>query len=707
MKRYNFVALFALTASVLVSAAQPANAQDDSYADVQAGQFDNGKMFTVDDPPLAYFEEAYGFTPDAAWFEHAQLGALRFATYCSASFASADGLILTNHHCARQSVTRVSEEDGTDYNEPGFYAQSLADERPIEDLFVEQLISIEDVTAEVNAAADAAVGDEDRQAARRATITAIQDRMGESLGEDHRVQVVTLYSGGQYKAYTYKRYNNIRLVFAPETQMGYYGGDPDNFTFPRYSLDFSLFRAYDDDGNPLETEDFFQWNPEGTEEGDLVFVIGNPGSTTRMQTIAELEYRRDINEPAILDALHSRELAYGAFVENNPDHPATPELLDTYFGLANSRKAYAGRVEGLRDPYIMARRAAAERDFQAELAARADLQSEYGGIIGAIAANRAAARDLGPMYKAFVGFSAGSSLTSTVIARSILAYQYSSAADEDSRAEIRGQMLEMEDQPLELQQAILTARLEDFATYLGSESDVSRATLGSRTPSASARAIVEGSALTTSEGAAELLDSGDLAADPGVAFVRAIMPSFEQFQQEFRAANAEVGELAAKLALARFEVFGTSQPPDATFTLRISDGVVKGYEYNGTIAPTHTTFYGLYDHYYSYGPEAENGAWNLPQRWLDAQDHIDLSTPYNFVATADIIGGNSGSPVLDRDLKVVGIAFDGNIESLPGNYIYLDEFNRTVSVDVRGMLAALEQVYGMNHIAQELRNGGM
>ncbi len=707
MKRFHFVALAAFAVLFLAASPQQALAQNDVLDDVQAGLFDNGKMFTLDEPPLDYFRDEYGFTPDDDWFLHAQLGALRFATYCSASFVSGDGLILTNHHCARQSVTQVSVEDGVDYNEPGFYAQSMDEERPVEDLFVEQLISIVDVTAEVFASTVNATDDQARQQARQAAIQEIETRMGETAGEGHRVQLVTLYSGGQYKAYTYKRYDNIRLVFAPETQMGYYGGDPDNFTFPRYSLDFSIFRAYDENDEPLQTPDFFQWNPEGTSEGDLVFIIGNPGSTTRMQTVAELEYRRDINEPAILDALHTRELAYGAFVTNNPEDPATPELMDTYFGLANSRKAYEGRVGGLRDPYIIARRLDAENDFRAELANRPGLRAQYSGLFDSIEANRAAARDLGPMYGAFVGFSAGSSLSSTVTARSIMAYQYLNSDDAEAQAEIRGQMLEMEDQPLDLQQGILAARFQDFLDYLGNDSEITQAALGGRIPEDAARTMVRSSGLATAEGTAALLDGGDLASDPGVQMVMAIMPQFTQFQQAYRAASSEVSELASNLGRARFEVFGTSIPPDATFTLRISDGLVKGYDYNGTVAPTHTTFYGLYDHYYSYGPEAENGSWDLPSTWLPIPEGLDLSTPYNFVSTNDIIGGNSGSPMLDRDLNVVGIAFDGNIESLPGNYIYLDEYNRTVSVDVRGMLAALEHVYGMENLARELRNGGM
>ena len=697
--RYTSTTLFAL---LLVFGAVSANAQE-----VEAGRFDNGKMFTLDDPPMEYFSERYDFEPDATWFQHAQLGALRFATYCSASFVSGDGLILTNHHCARQSVTQVSVEDGVDYNEDGFYAMTLEEERPIEDLFVEQLITIVDVSGEVNGAAIGVQGDAARQQARQEAITAVQDRMTEQYGEGHRVQVVTLYAGGQHKAYVYKRFDDIRLVFAPETQIGYFGGDPDNFTYPRYSLDFSIFRAYDEDGEPLQVNHYFQWNPEGTEEGDLVFVIGNPGSTTRLQTVAELEYRRDFTEVAILNALASREEVYGAFVDNNPDHPATPELTDTYFSLANSRKAYTGRVEGLQDPYIIARRRDAQENFQEALAADENLQREYGGVIDAIAANREGAGDLGPMYSAFVGFSSGSSLTSTVVARSILAYQYMNAEDDESRAGLREQLVGMEDQPLDLQRGLLTVRLTDFLDYLGRDSEIVQAAMGAMSPEDAASQIMENSALTTADGTAELLDSGDLSSDAGVALVQGILPSFIQFQQAYGAANAEVSELSSNLARARFEVYGTSIPPDATFTLRLSDGVVQGYEYNGTIAPPHTTFYGLYDRHYSHGSEAENGSWALPRYWRQVPVGLDLSTKYNLVSTNDIIGGNSGSPLLDRNLNLVGIAFDGNIQSLPGNYIYLDEFNRTVSVDVRGMLAALEHVYTMQHIATELRNGGM
>ena len=665
---------------------------------VRAGRFDNGRMFTLDAPPRDYFRETYGFAPGDDWYERARLGALRFATYCSASFVSETGLILTNHHCARESVTQASLADGTDYNEEGFYAQSLDDEVMIDDLFVEQLVDIRDVTQEINDAAMTAEDDAARQAARAAAIEAIEEA-GADEAAGTRVQVITLYSGGQFKAYTFRRYDNIRLVFAPETKLGYFGGDPDNFTYPRYSLDFSLFRAVDEAGEPLDIETYFPFQPEGTDAGDLVFVIGNPGSTTRLQTVAELEYRRDVTEPAVLGFLESREAAFGAFVNANPDAPETPELTDTYFSLGNGRKAYTGRVEGLRDDYILARRAAAQRDYQAALRQNAEAQAAYGGVIDRIAANRREAMAGAGTARAFVAFGPGSPYNGTVVNRAFTVVTSGGAPTEE-------QLLETEQQPVSLQQDLLAARLADFEANLPRED--AQAILMGRSPEAAARAIVQASALTTEDKVRQALAAGtDLSQDPAVLMAQTVLPMLQAYGAEQRRLGSELSELQSQLALGRFAVYGTEQPPDATFSLRISDGVVKAYDYNGTRAPAYTTFFGMYDRYHSFCQPAERTStddcsWDLPQRWLDARDRLDLTTPYNFVSSNDIIGGNSGSPVLNRDLEVVGIAFDGNIESLPGNYIYLDTYNRTVSVDVRAMLESLRNAYQLGWLVDEL-----
>ncbi|HEX9950411.1 MAG TPA: S46 family peptidase [Rubricoccaceae bacterium] len=667
---------------------------------VRAGRFDNGRMFTLDDAPREYFVEQYNFRPNDEWFTRARLGALRFATYCSASFVSPDGLILTNHHCARESVTHVGGERGQDFNRDGFYAASRAEEAPVEDLFVEQLISIEDVTERVNAAAvgaDAAA----RQTARAAAIRTMQDEMTAAAGEDRRVQIVTLYSGGQYKAYTYRRYGDIRLVFAPETQMGYFGGDPDNFTYPRYSLDFSLFRAYGPDGQPLHPDGYFPFEPQGTTANELVFVLGNPGSTTRLQTVAQLEYRRDIADVARLNYVSSRERVYGDFIRANPTDPRTPELTDTYFGLGNSRKAFTGRVTGLQDPVLLARRAAAERDVRAALAARPDLQAEYGNVFDLIAANRAAARPTAAQARAFFGFAPGSPYNGAALNRALAVAAATGAPTAEAFARI-------EDQPVEIQQGLLAARFQDLLTNLGPTDPTVIAVLGGATPEAAAAAIMAETRLATAA-SAEAARTTDLSTDPAVEVARALLPASQAYAASQQAAGAELAELTARLARARFDLYGTAIPPDATFTLRLTDGVVKGYDYNGTTAPPYTTFYGLYDRYYSQcvatGRTGEDCPWHLPSRWLDAREDLDLQTPYNFVATTDIIGGNSGSPVVNKDLEVVGIAFDGNIEGLPGDYIFDDTVNRTVSLDVRAMLEVLDEVYGLDWIVEELTAG--
>ena len=680
-----------------VAQATPAAPAPATMDTVRAGRFDNGRMFTLDDAPTEYFRDTYNFDPGPEWYERARLGALRFATYCSASFVSPTGIILTNHHCARQSVTQASVEDGVDYNADGFFARNRGDEKAIEGLFVEQLVAIEDVTARVDLAAEAAADDAARQQARAAAIEAIQTEMTDARGEGYRAQVVTLYSGGQYKAYIYRRYDDVRLVFAPETVLGYFGGDPDNFTYPRYSLDFSLFRAYGDDGQPLQPDAYFPFQPDGSDPGDLVFVMGNPGSTTRLQTVAQLEYRRDVTEPAVLDYLTSREAVFGAFVNANPTDPRTPELTDTYFSLGNGRKAYTGRVEGLRDPYVIARRRAAERQYQADLRANSAAQQRYGDIVAQIAANRAAARAASAQERSFIGLGPGSPYNGTALNRGLFV-----ALGRTTEDALTG----LEDQPTEIQIGLLAARYQDLLNNLGASDPLVQSLLGGRTPQAAAEALVAGTAFDTVEGTRAAIASGaDLTADPASVAATAMLAAVRAYQAGAQASNVELTELQSNLARSRFELYGTSIPPDATFTLRIADGVVRGYDYNGTVAPPYTTFYGMYDRYYSHCASAGRGAdcpWTLPQRWLDAVDRIDLSTPYNFSASADIIGGNSGSPVLDRDLNVVGIAFDGNIESLPGNYVYLDEYNRTVSLDVRAMIEVLDEVYDMDWLLPEL-----
>ncbi len=671
---------------------------------VSFSRFDTGRMWTFDNPPVDYLRETYNLTPSQAWFQRARMGALRFAEYCSASFISPDGLILTNHHCARESITAVTRE-GESLDETGFVAGTRQDEREVEDLFVEQLIDLFDVTDRIEASVATAQTSAERAEARATAISRLEQQLTDERGGEAagiRAQVVAFYSGAQYSAYIYRRFDDIRLVFAPEASVGFFGGEPDNFTYPRYTLDYTFFRAYGPDGNPLDTRNFyFPWSAEGSAPGELVFVVGNPGSTTRLQTVSELLFRRDVHEPAVLRLYDTRADIYEEFVSANPDHDDTPELQDTQFSLANARKAFGGHVEGLRDDYIIARRAAAERAFQQAILDDDDLRDQYGGVIDAIAANRVEARELANQTRAFLGMAPGSVVASNVLGRAIFAYGYGLTNNPALR---RGALGVEEDRPDDLELALLQAKLDDFVVYFGEDDSAVQQILRGRSTEEAAREIFAASAFRSHEGTQQMIEAGNPSTsnDPAIVVARAIWPRFAHFQQRSSVLNASLNELRGHLGRARFAIYGHDVPPDASFTLRLNDGVVRGYEYNGTVAPPFTTFWGMYDRHFSHSGTELEEHFELSDRWLPVPDDLDLTTAYNFVSTNDIIGGNSGSPMLNRNLQVVGVAFDGNMESLPGDFIYLSERNRTVGVDSRGMIHALEVIYEADHLVSEI-----
>ena len=689
--------------------ATPAAPAAPSWTDtVQAGAFDNGKMWTFDAPPTAYLTETYGFSPDDDWYARARLGALRIPN-CSASLVSPNGLVMTNHHCARDFITQVAEE-GENLLDDGFYAATLADERPVTDFDADQLIEIVDVTAEIRAAVDAVTDTEARGAVRDSLSGAVSERIAaERGGEDAgiEVEIISLYNGGLYSAYVFRRYSDARLVMAPELQLGYFGGDPDNFTYPRYSLDFAFFRLYGDNGQPLSTGDHFSWSAEGAAAGDLIFIIGNPGSTSRLQTVAELEYRRDVETPALLAFLDSRIEAIQGYVEGREDEPGIDEVRNSVFGLLNSQKAYRGMLRGLQDPYVIARRAAAERDFREALAANPAFAETYLPLFNQVAAVQEQKRTVEAEVSAFAAFGSPD-YEASVVLRGLAAFQYLIGQQQGAtREELDGYLDELrgvENRPAELDEALLRARYEDMAGAFGETDPAVGMLLQGRSPEVAAASLIANSFMADSAGAEEALLSGTLdpASEPVFAFLQGLFARFGPYQGVMSTAFSEEEEIAAQLGRAHFEVDGTRVPPDATFSLRLADGVVSGYPYNGTMAPAHTTFYGLYDRHHS-NPESEE--WALPERWQDPRADFDLSTPLNFVSTADIIGGNSGSPVVNRDLEIVGLVFDGNIQSLPGDYIYLPDLNRSVAVDARGILEALEDIYGAARIAEELTTG--
>ncbi len=680
---------------------------DPALDTVKAGIFDNGKMWTFEYPPLDYLRETYGFSADTEWFRKAHMSALRIPG-CTASFVSPNGLVMTNHHCARGSIEQVSR-DGEDLVADGFYAASLEDERPIDDYWADQLIEIRDVTDRVYASLEGVTGTEARGTAReQATEEIVAEITSEMGGEDagYNVEMVELYAGGRYSVYIFRRYTDIRLVVSPEVQVAYFGGDWDNFTYPRYDLDMSFYRIYDESGEPLQTEYYFPFSQDGVSDGDLVFVIGNPGSTSRLQTVAELEYRRDVSDQAAVDLLGTRSEALSDYMESHPEEAREMDLRNTVFGFLNSLKAYTGIVGGLHDPVKIAKRKDHERQFQAAIDADPALQAEYGDLIPRMAELQTQKREYAAPLSSFLALG-HPELGSATLARGLAAFQYLSAqeqgAPDEMLAEIKTALLATPDQPREINEAQLTQRFHDFVRNYGENHPFVQEVLRGRTPEGLAAVILDSSVLVDSASTAEAVDTDGLdMEDPAVRIILPIFQTLGPAQQLQATVLAEEAEISSALGRALFAVYGTDVPPDATFSLRIADGVVEDYEYNGTIAPINTTFYGMYDHYYSYGAGSD---WDLPERWLSPPSTFDLSTPLNFVSSADIIGGNSGSPVINQDLQVVGLIFDGNIESLPGDYIYLPDENRSVSVDVRGILEALEKIYRADRVVEELTAG--
>ncbi len=679
-----------------------------SFERVEIGRFDGGKMWTFDNPPIDYFKESYRFTPDSAWFEKARLGALRFSTFCSASFVSPSGLIMTNHHCARTSITDVSEVHETLLDD-GFYAGSTADERKVDDLYVEQLIEITDITERIYNAVLEVPGSIPQAETRRRRAESIEKRMqSDASARDSslHVEVIALYNGGKYATYTFRRFEDIRLVMAPELQTGFFGGDFDNFTFPRYNLDVSFFRAYDQDGSPLRTPDYYRWSQEGARDGDAVFVVGNPGSTSRLSTVAQLKYFRDYSVPQNIRVYRDRADILAGFIAANPEAADSFDVRNNYFSIKNALKSEIGQLDGLTEGSLIARRASAELALKEALAESDSLSDLYGSVLGDIERIQVAKRASAAKASAFTHF-LNPSLSSHILTRAMYGYIYEllrqRGAPPDALKDIRTDALKIKDWPRELERDVIEHRLGELEEFLGSADPTIKSLFRNSTAEALADSIAMFSVLADSASFRALLDENYLAsADVTVAVINGLAPLYFTLDQQLRDLITREETFAARLARARFTVYGESMPPDASFSLRIADGFVGGYRYNGTIAPAFTTFYGLYDQALSHAGRVE---WKLPESWENPGPEFDYETPFNLVSTNDITGGNSGSPLLNVDLEIVGLVFDGNMESLPNQYLYTDQAARTISVDARAILEALREIYDADRIVLEITSG--
>ena len=664
-------------------------------------QADEG-MWTFDNPPLKQLKERYGFTPTKEWLDHIRLSSLRFMDGGSGSFISPKGLVLTNHHVAMGQLQKMSTAE-RDYVATGFYARTLEEEMKCPDLEINVLVSMEDVTARVKAAIKEGMSDADALKARRAEIAKIEKESLDKTGL--RSNVVDLYYGGEYWLYRYKKYTDVRLVMAPERQAAYFGGDYDNFTYPRYDLDMAFFRAYEN-GKPIESQNYLRWNPQGLKEGDLVFVSGNPGSTDRLYTYAQLEYQRDVHYPLILKYIDRYLKVLHEYAAKGPEQQR--RSLGRIFGLENSKKALSGEYQGLLDKELMSRRKKGEDDFRKMVASNSEWQKAYGTAWEAIAQVLEKSRETFKQrfYRRLISSYTG-------IAGAIVRYVSEVKKPDSERLpgyheseleELRYNLFSPAPIYDDMEEVLLAAGLKWALEELGSNDQYLKIALAGDSPENVARKIVSGSKLDDVKVRKALIEGGEKAVqksdDPAIVMMRMLDPMMRESEKWVRDNIESVLTSAAeKLAKARFAAYGKTIYPDATFTLRLSYGGAIGYAMNGTIAPYRTTLYGLYDRATSFD---NKGDFVLPQRFWDRKDKLDFSTPVNFVSTCDIIGGNSGSPVVNKEGELVGLIFDGNIESLVGRFVYDEAKGRAVAVHCAYMLEGLSKLYDAKDLAEEI-----
>jgi hypothetical protein len=657
--------------------------------------------------PKAAIKAKYKFVVTDEWLNHLQLATVRFGGG-TGSIVSPQGLVLTNHHIGLSTLQRLSTPE-KDYVKNGFYAPTFADELKVPGMTLSVLQSIEDVTAKVNNAAVAsAMTPQQAAAARQKNIVALQ---GEPPAGTSR-QVVALYAGAVYNLYTYKVFNDVRLVFGVEYQTGFYGGDPDNFTYPRFNLDVSMFRLYEND-KPAVTPNYLKWSPAGTKEGDLVFTTGHPGSTQRLNTVAHLKYRRDLALPFSIASNEMRETAIKKWAALGPENArqTTTEL----FGVQNSLKSQRGQLKALQDETVMARKEAAEKRLRAELAKNADKQKELGEAWDTIEKSLAVAREL-DAGRNFIVNTAGLNSTLFAQARTLVRAAYSPAPAEGRGAGGRGAAgrggqagrggrggAQAAINPAR-EKLNLTESLTFMQKYLGPTHPIVKRILGDKTPEARATELVDKTRITDTE-IRTLLQAGgkatiDASTDPMIVLARSLEVDAQAIAKRF---DDEVTSVQAatypKIGQAIFAVDGPRAYPDATGTLRLSYGAVKSYMEDGKRIAPYSTFAGIFERAAEHNGQAP---YDLAPSWVAAKSSLDLKVPLDFVSTNDIVGGNSGSAVVNKKGELVGLIFDGNIQSLPGYVIYEEDINRAVSVDSRAIIEALRKIYKANALADEI-----
>lgn len=670
---------------------------------VPASFADEG-MWTYDNPPLRQWKERYSFEPTAAWLENVRLASPKIGG-ASGGFVSPNGLIATNHHVASGIIAKLSTKE-RDLMKTGFYAKTQADELKAPDAEATVLQSYLDVTDRILGAAKKAATDSEAAKLRSSEIASIEKNC--TATTKLKCDVISFYSGGEYWLYRFKQYTDIRLVMAPEEQAAFFGGDYDNFTFPRHDLDFTFLRAYED-GKPANTPHYLKWSATGAKDGEFVVVSGYPGSTARLLTVAQLTYARDYGNPLLKQIWETRRKALEEYSKLGDEQfrQASPGMRS----FANSLKRLGGQQDGLLNPRNFNSKVAEEKDLRDKLALKPDLDKQYAPAW----ANIAKAYEQLPAMSKRLGFSSVSASRLASIASQIVTYHAEMAKPNDQRyPEYRDSRLDSlrtslsSDAPiyLDMEERTLTSWLEEAVKVLGPDDPFIKAALGEAEPAEVVKRAVRETALIKPEARIALIDGPastiENSTDPMITLARRVAPVMRELRKwnEEHISDVETAN-GSKIAQARFAVYGKSMPPDANSQLRIEYGKVAGYEEDTTLVPYKTTFFGLYDRAFSFG---EKEPFDLAPTVKARRDKVDLSTPLNFVYTADTIGGNSGSPVITRNGEIVGLNFDSNLQKLSNRYWYIDENegSRAVGVHTAGILEALRKIYDANGLADEL-----
>ncbi|HEV2400371.1 MAG TPA: S46 family peptidase [Candidatus Sulfotelmatobacter sp.] len=667
------------------------------------GWADEG-MWLYNEPPKDKIKAKYGFELTQAWLDHVRLSSVRFNNGGSGSFVSADGLTFTNHHVGAGCVQQLSTE-GHDYIKTGFYAKTQAEEAKCPNLELNQLVGIEDVTAKINAGVKSGMSAAEIGTAQRSAMSQVEKDCSTSTGL--RCDVVTFYSGQVYNLYKYKKYTDVRLVFAPEFDIAFFGGDPDNFTYPRYDLDITFFRVYEND-KPAHLDNYLKWSPTGVNDGDLIFVSGHPGNTSRQLTMSQLEFLRDVQYPSVLNFLGKRIELLQDFSKQSEENARIAK--EDIFGLQNAQKAYTGYDGGLLDKAIMQKKADDEAKLKASF--KADPKNANAGNPWEEIAQAMKLQDSIYNNMTYLERLRGFPRLAQIARILVRAAEEKPKPNDHRMREFRDSALPSLEQQLFSQEPIyknletlqMSASLDDMQDALGKGNPDVQKVLEGKSTSDAAKDLIRNTKLDDVAVRKQLYEGGqaaiDASNDPLIVMMRAIDPPARDVRKQYEdKIDSVVRRDGTIIAKAQFAKSGFSEPPDATFTLRLSYGAVKGYEENGKHIPFDTTMGGAYEHAAAHSSQPP---YNLPESWINSKPKLDLKTPLNFVSTADIIGGNSGSPTVNKKGEVVGIIFDGNIQSLAWNFAYSDTQGRAVSVDSRGIQEALRRIYGATALADEL-----